>query len=125
MATETKAQLLRRIRELEIQLAAVRNAVGIFDSPWHTWIPCGKVEKVYGHPFEDQIRNDVTDQWDGTLHREREDAPGIRDGWMIVKCYELPYEALCVRVQYTDEDGTMAWEFCPVATVTKTTREEA
>lgn len=117
---KTKAQLIRRIGELEKQLSAVKTTLAPFKTYYFDFVPCGKMQDVYGHPFEDEIRNAVCDQWDGTLYHERNDMDaGFRDGWMIVNLDDTPYGHICAHVSYTDQDGTFVDRFCQVASVEK------
>jgi len=104
----TKRELEIVIGQLQAKLKAVSNELSEFtERNGTTYIPCGKVQRVYGHPWEDQICNAVSDQFDGTT------------GWIRVNIgrYELPHEDILVNVEYSEQSGTMPGGWCPLAKV--------
>jgi hypothetical protein len=118
---ETKADLLRRIAELEARLKAVTNELEPFSTHWANYIPCGPMLEVWGHPFEQEIRDQTCDQWCGDIDHEVEyEDLGIRSGWMIVQMPDNPLHSICVHITYNDRDGLLCdGRFCQVTKVSK------
>ena len=105
----TKHELELEIESLRRRLTVVANEM----SPWvdrhsgSTFIPCGKIERVYGHAFEDSICNAVSNQYDGTT------------GWIRIEMDidRFPHLCILVHVDYSEETGTIPGNWCPLAEV--------
>ena len=104
----TKRELEQLVGQLQSKLKAVSNELSEFSERHNksvTYIPCGKIQRVYGHAWEEQICNAVCDQYDGTT------------GWIRIDMsrQEFPHEFLLVEVEYSESSGTMPGSFCPLA----------
>jgi hypothetical protein len=110
MVKSTKRDLELKVARLESQLKAVRHELGNLNpTDLVEYIPCGKIEEVFGHPFEDQIRDAVCNQFDGST------------GWIRIDFsnYDFPFEHLLCNVSYSDADGTFVSKFCRLAKLTR------
>lgn len=104
----TKRELEQLVGQLQSKLKSVSNELIEFSEYCNsrvTYIPCGKIQKVYGHAWEEQICNAVCEQYDGTT------------GWIRIDMSrnDFPHEFLLVQVEYSDACGTMPGSFCPLA----------
>jgi hypothetical protein len=92
----TKHDLEREIADLKSQLKAVRNEMAVLEETnYSRYIPFGPKLELYDHPFESDIRNAVSSQFDG------------RTGWVVVELgSDHPFRFVLVNVSYTNEDGT-------------------
>jgi hypothetical protein len=105
----TKRELELEIESLKRKLKAVTNEL----APWvdrhsgSTFIPCGKMERVYGHAFQDEICSAVCDQYDGII------------GWVRIAMDtdRFTHEWIMVFVEYSNETGTMPGNWCPITEV--------
>lgn len=104
-ARKTKHDLEREVADLKSQLKAVRNEMAILEESRHSrFIPFGPVVELYGHLFEEDIRNAICDQYDG------------RQGWVVVDLGDdHPFRHVLANVSYTEQDGTFASRFYRLA----------
>ena len=105
----TKRELEIEVATLKAKLAAVPNTIAAFSGrEWNVreFIPCGKIEPVRSSSFCDDIRDAVSEQYDG------------RTGWIVVSMNvrrPFPFDFILVEVDYTTADGTICGAFCPLA----------
>lgn len=107
MAKTTKRELEQVIETLRRQLKSVTNELSPYTDlhSGSTFTPCGKMERVYGHAWQDRICNAVCDQYDGTT------------GWIRIQMDTdyFPHQWIMVFVEYSKETGTMPGNWCPMA----------
>jgi hypothetical protein len=110
-ARKTKLDLEREIADLKSQMRCMKNELAPFRvDDYKEYIPCGPVMDVGGHAFEDDIRDQVCNQYDG------------KTGWIRIEMdarYEHPLKMILVHVTYDEQDGTWASRFCQLARRTR------